>query len=127
MQGSDTNDLYQSPSTMIFTKAFARLADDFVCPLTPHLHYDIGSLRFDSEKNQCTHDCTCTYSCCISLLDDDTVTCAKDVCNIFGKIEIVGTDLGLFGDDFGMVRGSFRDDFGPSSKSRKFESSELKK
>ena len=36
-----------------------------------------------------------------------------------------GTDLGWFGDDFGMVWGYFRDGFGPISKSRKNESSEL--
>ena len=42
------------------------------------------------------------------------------------KIENFGTDLGWFGDDFGMVWGYFRDGFGPTLKSRKFGSSELK-
>ena len=43
------------------------------------------------------------------------------------KIENFGTDLGWFGGDFGMVWGYFQDGFGPILKSRKIESSELKK
>ena len=42
------------------------------------------------------------------------------------KIENFGTDLGWFGGAFGTVWGYFRDGFGPTLKSRKIESSELK-
>ena len=42
-------------------------------------------------------------------------------------IEKLGTDLGWFGNDFGMVWGYFRDGFGPILKTRKFDSLELKK
>ena len=42
------------------------------------------------------------------------------------NIENFGTDLGLFGADLGTVWGHFRDDFGPTLKTRKIESSELK-
>ena len=40
--------------------------------------------------------------------------------------ENFGTDLGWFGDDFGMVWGYFRDGFGPTLKSRKIEGPESK-
>ena len=40
--------------------------------------------------------------------------------------ESFGTDLGWFGADFGTVWEYFRDDFGPSLKTRKIESSKLK-
>ena len=40
--------------------------------------------------------------------------------------ENFGTDLGWFGDDFGMVRLYFREGFGPILKSRKNVGPELK-
>ena len=45
----------------------------------------------------------------------------------FEIIEKIGTDLGWFGDDFGMAWGYFQDGFGPILKNRKNESPELKK
>ena len=44
----------------------------------------------------------------------------------FEKLENFGTDLGWFGGASGTVWGYFWDDFGPTLKNRKFESSELK-
>ena len=40
--------------------------------------------------------------------------------------ESFGTDVGWFGGDFGTVWGYFRDGFGPTLKSRKFEGPESK-
>ena len=48
----------------------------------------------------------------------------KNVGN-FDYFEQTGTDLGWFGDDFGMVWGYFRDGLGPIFKSRKNEGPEL--
>ena len=50
----------------------------------------------------------------------------KKIAKIGEKIEKFGTDLGWFGGALGTVWGYFRDDFGPTLKNRKFESSELK-
>ena len=54
----------------------------------------------------------------------------KHVEKIYVEFEIFenfGTDLGWFGGDFGMVWGHFRTNFGPILKTRKIETSELKK
>ena len=46
--------------------------------------------------------------------------------NEIEMFEKIGTDLGWFGDDVGMVWGFFRGGFGPILKSRKIDGPELK-
>ena len=50
----------------------------------------------------------------------------RKMSKMYEILENFGTDLGWFGDDFGMVWGHFRDGFGPMLKSRKFEGPGLK-
>ena len=46
---------------------------------------------------------------------------------MFENIEHFGTDVGWFGGDFGMVRGYFREGFGPTLKNQKIGGPELNK